>query len=64
MSSLHHYIACDLGAENGRVMLATLDGGRLALEEVHRFPNGAIPVLATLRWDLLGLYREMPTGSV
>lgn len=62
MSSLHHYIACDLGAESGRVMLATLDGGRLALEEVHRFPNGAIPVLGTLRWDLLGLYREMLHG--
>ena len=34
-----HYIACDLGAESGRVMLGSLESGKLALEEIHRFPN-------------------------
>ena len=34
-----YYLACDFGAESGRLMLGTLDGGKLALEELHRFPN-------------------------
>lgn len=36
------YVAIDLGAESGRVQLGTLAGGRVALEEVHRFGNGAV----------------------
>ena len=31
------YIACDLGAESGRVMLGRLVSGRLELEEIYRF---------------------------
>ena len=60
--SPHHYIAIDLGAESGRVMLGALSEGRLALEEVHRFPNGAIRLAGTLRWDLLRLWEEIKTG--
>jgi len=62
MSSPRYYIACDLGAESGRVMLGVFDQGRLDLEEVHRFPNGAVRLHGSLRWDLLGLYREMLHG--
>ena len=40
-----YYIACDLGAESGRVMLGCLEDGRLTLEEIHRFSNGAVHVL-------------------
>jgi rhamnulokinase len=58
----HHFIAIDLGAESGRVMLGTLDGGKLTLEEVHRFPNGAIRVLGTLRWDLPRIFHEIKAG--
>ena len=36
------YIACDLGAESGRVMLGHLEGGQLQLEEIHRFPSAAV----------------------
>ena len=32
-------VAVDLGAESGRAVVGTFDGGRLALEDVHRFPN-------------------------
>jgi rhamnulokinase len=61
--SHRHYIAIDLGAESGRIMRGTLGtGGRLELEEIHRFPNGPIKVLGTLRWDLLGLWREILAG--
>ena len=60
----HHYIAVDLGAESGRVMLGTLTGGKLKLEEMHRFGNGAIRLAGTLRWDLLRLWEEIKAGLV
>ena len=58
----HHYIACDLGAESGRVMLGTLTDGKLALEEIHRFANVPVCVNGALRWDVLRLFDELKTG--
>ena len=57
-----HYIACDLGAESGRVMLGTLDAGKLTLEEMHRFPTGPVVIAGTWRWDVLRLFEELSTG--
>lgn len=56
------YIACDLGAESGRVMLGHLDNGRLELEEVHRFSNGPSRVLGSLRWNVLRIFDELKIG--
>ena len=58
----HYYIACDLGAESGRVMLGRLEDGRLALEEIHRFPSAVVRVLGSLRWDVLRIYEELKAG--
>ncbi len=58
----HHYLACDLGAESGRVMLGTLANDHLTLEEIHRFPNGAIAICDSKRWDVLGLFEELKVG--
>lgn len=57
-----HYIACDLGAESGRVMLGSLDSGKLALEEIHRFPNITIPLGHSIRWDILRTFDELKKG--
>ena len=57
-----HYLACDLGAESGRVMLATLAGGKIALEELHRFPNGPVKEKGTLHWNIAALFAELKTG--
>src|SRR6516164_10539635 len=57
-----HYVACDLGAESGRVMLGRLEDGRLVLEEIHRFPSAAVQVLGTLRWDVLRIFEELKYG--
>jgi rhamnulokinase len=62
MPQARHYIACDLGAESGRVILGTLEGGRLALEEIHRFPTGAARIRGSLRWDLLRIFEELKAG--
>jgi rhamnulokinase len=53
------YLALDLGAESGRGLLGRFDGEQLALEEVHRFPNGPVRMLDTLHWDLPRLFDEM-----
>ena len=58
----HHYIACDLGAESGRVILGRLSGGRVTLEEVHRFPNGAVRIAGSLRWAVLRIFEELKIG--
>jgi rhamnulokinase len=62
MSTPHYFAACDLGAESGRVMLGTLQDGRLELEEIHRFLNLPVDLGGTLRWDAIGLFREMKIG--
>ena len=55
-------LAVDLGAESGRVMAVHFDGQRLHLEELHRFPNGAVTVRGTLYWDFLRLWAEIQAG--
>lgn len=62
MSSPKYFAACDLGAESGRVMLGTLSDGRLELEEIHRFLNLPVDLGGSLRWDILGMFREMKAG--
>jgi rhamnulokinase len=57
-----HYLACDLGADSGRVMLGTLADGKIALEELHRFPTGATKVSGALHWEFDRLLNELKTG--
>jgi len=57
-----YYLAVDLGAESGRVMLGGLHNGRVELEELHRFATGPLLVGGTMRWDLMHLFSEMKTG--
>jgi rhamnulokinase len=54
--------AVDLGAQSGRVALGRFDGGQLAVEEVHRFPNIPVRTGETLHWDVLRLYADMLDG--
>lgn len=66
------FVAVDLGATSGRVMLGVLHGPagtpRVELVETGRFPNGPVSVpraggeAADLRWDVLGLWRGIVDG--
>ena len=56
------YLAVDLGAESGRVIAGRFDGKSVKLDEVHRFPNGAVSVGGTLRWNLVGLWSNILDG--
>lgn len=62
MQAKTQYIAVDLGAESGRVMLATIDAGRLSLEEIHRFGNGPTEVESSLRWNFQKLFSNIKEG--
>jgi sugar (pentulose or hexulose) kinase len=64
MAEAKKYIAVDLGAESGRVMLGSISADKLALEEVHRFSNGPIEEAGTLRWDFERLLSEIKSGIV
>jgi len=57
-----HFLAFDLGAESGRAMVGSLDGGVLALREVHRFANDPIRQNGSLRWDIGRLWEETRRG--
>jgi len=57
------YAAIDLGATSGRVVAGRLaEDGRVALEEVHRFPNRPVRLPDGLRWNLLHLFTEALEG--
>ena len=59
---MSNYLAIDLGAESGRVILGSLPGELLALEELHRFPNQPVRLPCGLYWDALRLHHEMVEG--
>ena len=54
--------AVDLGAESGRVLTGTIERDRLALDEVHRFPNTPVRIRGTLHWDVLRLWGDVTAG--
>ncbi|MCC3331238.1 rhamnulokinase [Nocardia abscessus] len=58
--------AVDLGATSGRVMLARVGPGRIAMRQVARFANDPLPLWngarEALHWDLPGLYRQVGRG--
>ena len=57
-----NYLAFDLGAESGRAVLGTLDGGRITLREIHRFSNAPMTVLGRLHWNVYALLDGIKAG--
>jgi rhamnulokinase len=62
MTSPASYAAIDLGAASGRVVVGHVDERRVALDEVHRFPNCAVTTPDGVQWDILGLWRGVLEG--
>jgi rhamnulokinase len=62
MADEKRYIAVDLGAESGRVMLGIVSANKIRLEEIHRFLNGPLEQDGSLRWDFPRLMSEVKTG--
>ena len=62
MNDMTNFIAIDIGASSGRVMLGRWDGERFALHELHRFPNDPLEQQGSLHWDAAHLWREIQAG--
>ncbi len=58
-----YHLALDCGAESGRVILGTLyHDDKVKLEEIHRFPTGALNLMDSMRWDVPRIASELAHG--
>jgi rhamnulokinase len=62
MRTVKNYIAVDLGADSGRVILGCVSDSVLELKEIHRFSNGPIIEAGSLRWNFNKILSEIKTG--
>ena len=58
----YNFVAVDLGATSGRVILATINNGTLGVEEIHRFPTPLIQMQGHYYWDFAALYHSIIEG--
>jgi len=59
---LESFIAVDLGAQSGRVVVGTFDDEGFSLDEAHRFANVPVIIDGTLCWDADALFEETLVG--
>jgi len=52
------FVAIDLGAESGRVIVGDLS----KMEIIYRFPNHLVRVKDSIFWDILGIFNEIKKG--
>ncbi len=57
-----YYLAIDIGASSGRHILGWLENGKMMLEEIYRFKNGADKKGDKLVWDIEGLFESIVEG--
>ena len=55
-------LAFDLGASNGRAMLARFDGAQMSLTELHRFDNVMLESDGAHHWDAAYLTQQLKRG--
>ena len=63
ISYAHCFLAVDIGATSGRVVICTADpGGRFEFREIHRFPNAILNISGKYYWDIFTLYASVLEG--
>jgi rhamnulokinase len=62
MADTIHFLAVDIGASSGRVILGRWDGARFGLEELRRFSNRPLEQGGHLHWDAPRLLAEIQAG--
>ena len=55
---MKRFIAVDLGAESGRVIVGDIS----EMEVIHRFPNTPVRLQDSIYWDILGIFTEIKRG--
>ena len=56
---MNHFIAVDLGATSGRVILFSLENHKFHQREIARFDNPIIQIRGRYCWDIYGLYNNI-----
>jgi rhamnulokinase len=56
------FVAIDLGASSGRVMLARFQNQNIQLEEIYRFPNGGMQTSHGFLWNYPKLFEDILKG--
>ena len=59
---MKYYLAVDIGASSGRHMLASVQDGKIVLEEVYRFKNFLDERNGHLCWSIDRLFNEIKNG--
>ena len=57
-----YYLAVDMGASSGRLILGHMENGKMFLEEVHRFENGMVKKDGELCWEFDRIFKEIIIG--
>ena len=57
-----YYLAVDIGASSGRLVLGSVQAGRIVLEEVHRFDNVQVRRRGHDCWDIDMIWENILTG--
>lgn len=57
-----YYLAVDIGASSGRHILGHMEGDRMCLEEIYRFPNGLVKKNGRSCWDVEALFGHIIAG--
>ena len=55
-------LALDLGASGGKIFLGNFDGRKIAVKEIHRFPNEPYEESGHLFWDIRGIHENLLQG--
>ncbi len=62
MTHTANFVAADLGASSGRMMVGQWNGRNFQLDELHRFPNSGVQIAGSLYWDVLKIWAEIQNG--
>ena len=59
---MKYYLAIDIGASSGRHIVGYEENGKIATDEVYRFPNGMETVNGHLVWNIEKLFESVLSG--
>ena len=57
-----YFLAVDLGATSGRVMVSAVSEGNITLQEIYRFKNGIVEKDGTYFWDIEKIFSHIKEG--
>ena len=61
-TEIRRFVAVDLGATSGRVILAEVGDGKIAMEEIARFPDPIIEMQGHFYWDFPAIFHSIVGG--